>query len=43
MEDQARWMINNNLTTEKNIPDFLDHIYVEGLKEANPEVLNIIR
>ncbi len=43
MEDEARWMINNNLTTEKNVPDFLDYIYEDGLKAVKPEVVNIIR
>lgn len=43
MEDEARWMINNNLTTEKNIPDFLDYIYEDGLKAVKPETVKIIR
>jgi NitT/TauT family transport system substrate-binding protein len=43
MEDEARWMIKNNVTTETAIPDFLDHIYIDGLKEVKPEAVNIIR
>jgi NitT/TauT family transport system substrate-binding protein len=43
MEDEARWMMSNNLTTEKNIPDFLDYIDEDGLKEIKPEAVNIIR
>ncbi len=43
MEDEARWMIGNNLTTEKQVPDFLNYIYVEGLKAVKPEAVNIIR
>lgn len=43
MEDEARWMMNNNLTTEKNIPDFLDYIYEDDLKDVKPEAVNIIR
>ena len=43
MEDEARWMIKNNLTTEKNVPDFLDYIYEDGLKEVRPEAVSIIR
>lgn len=42
MEDEGRWMIKNNLTTEKTIPDFRDHIYTKGLKEINPEAVNVI-
>ncbi len=43
MEDEARWVINNNLTTETAIPDFSNYIYVDGLKEVKPEAVNIIR
>ncbi len=43
MEDEARWMINNNLTSEKTIPDFLNYIYVDGLKAVKPEAVNMIR
>jgi len=43
MEDEARWMIKNNLTPEKNGPNFLDYIYEDGLKAVKPEAVNIIR
>jgi NitT/TauT family transport system substrate-binding protein len=43
MEDEARWMIKNNLTKEKKVPDFLNYIYVDGLKAVKPEAVNIIR
>ena len=43
MEDQARWMIKNNLTTETVIPDFLDCVYIDGLREVKSEAVNIIR
>ncbi|NJD77626.1 MAG: ABC transporter substrate-binding protein [Candidatus Methanoperedens sp.] len=43
MEDEARWMINNNLTDETNIPDFLDYIGEDGLKEVKPEAVDIVR
>ena len=43
MEDEARWMITNNLTTEKQVPNFLDYIYEDGLKAVKPEAVNIIR
>jgi hypothetical protein len=42
MEDEGRWMINNNLTSEKTIPDFRDYIYLKGLDEVKPEAVNII-
>lgn len=43
MEDEARWMIKNNLTNEKNVPNFLDYIYEDGLKAVKPEAENVIR
>jgi len=43
MEDEARWMIANKLTTEKQVPDFLDYIYLDGLKAIKPEAVSIIR
>jgi NitT/TauT family transport system substrate-binding protein len=43
MEDEARWMISNNLTTEKQVPNFLDYIHEDGLRAIKPESVNIIR
>jgi len=43
MEDEARWMISNNLTSQKQVPDFLDYIYEDGLKAVKPGAVNIIR
>jgi len=43
MEDEARWMMKNNLTNQKQIPDFTDYIYVDGLKAIRPEAVKIIR
>ncbi len=43
MEDEARWMINNGLTSEKRVPDFMNYIYLDGLKAIKPEAVNIIR
>lgn len=43
MEDQARWMISNNLTSEKEVPDFLHYVHLETLKETKPEAVNILR
>jgi hypothetical protein len=42
-KDEAQWMIKNNLTTEKSIPDFVNYIYVDGLKAVKPEAVSIIR
>jgi NitT/TauT family transport system substrate-binding protein len=43
MGDEARWMIKNNLTRGKTIPDFMNYIYVDGLKAVKPEAVKIIQ
>ncbi len=43
MEDEGRWMINNNLTSENAILDYRDYIYMKGLAEVKPASMNIIR
>lgn len=42
LEDQARWMIENRLTSETNVPDFLHYIYAKGLKAVKPGSVNLI-
>ncbi len=36
-------MIENNLTSEKQLPNFLDSVHEDGLKAIKPEAVNIIR
>ena len=43
MEDEARWLIRNRLTTETEVPNFADYIYEDGLTAVMPEAVNIIR
>jgi NitT/TauT family transport system substrate-binding protein len=43
MEDEARWMISNGLTTEKQVPDFLNYIYEDGLRAIKSETVTIVR
>jgi len=43
MEDEARWMINNGLKDKAEVPDFLKHIYAEGLESVKPEAVGVIR
>jgi ABC-type nitrate/sulfonate/bicarbonate transport system substrate-binding protein len=43
MEDEARWMIDHNLTTEKTVPNFLDYIYTDALKNVKPDAVSIVR
>jgi len=41
MEDEARWMIGNNLTSEKTAPNFLDLISADSLKTVRPGSVRI--
>jgi ABC-type nitrate/sulfonate/bicarbonate transport system substrate-binding protein len=41
MEDEGRWMNDNNITNEKAIPDFGNYIYTKGLEEIKPNAVNI--
>jgi NitT/TauT family transport system substrate-binding protein len=43
MEDEARWIIANNLTAEKQVPNFTNYIYQDALKAVKPDAVNIIR
>lgn len=43
MEDEARWVIKNNLTDKTEIPNYLDYIYIDALEEVKPEAVTIIR
>jgi len=43
MEDQARWRIENELTDAKQIPNYLDYIYLEALEAVKPEAVTIIK
>ncbi len=41
MEDEAQWMTNSNLTSEKTIPDLVNYIYPDGLKVVKPEAVKL--
>ena len=43
MEDQARWVIQRNLTGATEVPNYLDYIYIDALLEVRPEAIGIIR
>lgn len=43
MDDQARWVIENRLVANSNIPNYLRYIYIEGLESAKPGAITIIR
>ena len=43
LEDESRWAIKAGLTTAKEVPNYLDCIYVDGLKAIKPEAVSILR
>jgi NitT/TauT family transport system substrate-binding protein len=42
MEDEARWLIANNLTNATEVPDFSGYIYAGELETVKPGSVNII-
>ena len=42
MQDESRWLIQNNLTNVTDIPDFHSFIYKAGLESVKPEAVNIV-
>jgi len=42
MEDEARWVIDNGLTEEQKVPNYLENIYFDGLERVKPESVTII-
>lgn len=43
LDDEARWVIQNRLTTATKSPNYLHMIYFNGLNGAKPEGISIIR
>ena len=41
-EDQARWAIENKLTDKRKVPNYLNYIYIDALKELKPEAVTLI-
>ena len=42
LQEEARWLISNNLTDATVVPNFLNYIYVTGLETASPGAVDII-
>ena len=42
MEDEARWMIANNLTSGRTAPDFRRHLFVQGLEAVRPGSVKLL-
>ncbi len=43
LEDQSRWALRNWLTTQKDMPNYLHFVYLDGLQAVKPEAVRIIR
>ena len=43
MEDEARWILKNNLSDKKEIPNFLNYINIDPLSTVDPDAIQIIR
>jgi NitT/TauT family transport system substrate-binding protein len=41
MEDEARWMIGNDLTPERSVPNFLNFINADSIKRVKPGSVRI--
>jgi len=42
-EDQTRWTIKHQLVARRDMPNYLDFIYIDGLEAVKPEAVRIIR
>jgi NitT/TauT family transport system substrate-binding protein len=42
LEDQTRWAIKNKLTARPDIPNYLNHLYLDGLRAVKPESVTVI-
>ncbi len=42
MQDEAQWLISNQLTNATNVPNFINYLYEDGLKSVKPGAVNII-
>jgi NitT/TauT family transport system substrate-binding protein len=43
LEDQTRWLLKGGLTVRKDMPNYFDFIYTEGLLAVKPEAVRILR
>ena len=43
LEDQTRWAVKQGLTARRDMPNYLDFIYTEGLRAVQPDAVRIIR
>lgn len=43
LEDESRWAIKNKLTGATKVPNYLDYVYLDGLRAVKPDAVRILR
>ncbi len=43
LEDESQWAIKGGMTRARNIPNYLDFIYIDGLNSVKPSAVRILR
>lgn len=43
LEDEARWALKEGYVEEKEIPNYLDFLYIDVLEKLDPEAVTVIR
>lgn len=43
LEEQTRWAMKDKLTAGTKMPDYLEHIYADGLYAVKPEAVRLVR
>lgn len=43
LEDESRWAISGGLIGAREVPNYLDFVYIDGLKSVRPEAVSILR
>jgi NitT/TauT family transport system substrate-binding protein len=43
LENQAAWAAKRKITDARDVPNFLDFIYIDGLSAVKPSAITIIR
>ncbi|UUZ64709.1 hypothetical protein LP414_22215 [Polaromonas sp. P1(28)-13] len=42
LEDESRWAIRNKLTDRTDMPNYLNHVYLDALKAVSPTAVTVI-
>ncbi len=42
LQDEGQWLISNHLTNATVTPNFIQYVYIQGLKSVEPDTVNVI-